>query len=161
MGGNIGEIQLGSKRELYKYINHYAVVIKASSKIMLSFFFAYISLTADGAQRARLPVPPIATLPSCLWSRRIFPSLPGSSLAIFFRDASSTLLQLVNQWLNVTYSRSHTFRYEARIQILVLTRIELTTFALLILRLHYVQMFPDLRFFAFLYSKMLTVAKIK
>ena len=35
MGGNIGEIQLGSKRELYKYINHYAVVIKASSKIIL------------------------------------------------------------------------------------------------------------------------------
>ena len=36
MEGNIvGEIQLGSKRELYKYINHYAVVIKASSKIIL------------------------------------------------------------------------------------------------------------------------------
>ena len=35
MGGKIGEIQLGSKRELYyKYINHYAVVIKASSKII-------------------------------------------------------------------------------------------------------------------------------
>ena len=26
MGGDIGEIQLGSERELYKYINHYAVV---------------------------------------------------------------------------------------------------------------------------------------
>ena len=25
MGGDIGEIQLGSDRELYKYINHYAV----------------------------------------------------------------------------------------------------------------------------------------
>ena len=37
MGGDTGEIQLGSKRELYKYnINHYAVVIvKASSKIIL------------------------------------------------------------------------------------------------------------------------------
>ena len=35
MGGNIGEIQLGSERELYKYINHYAVVTKASSKIIL------------------------------------------------------------------------------------------------------------------------------
>ena len=36
MGGNIEEIQLESKRELYKYnINHYAaVVIKASSKII-------------------------------------------------------------------------------------------------------------------------------
>ena len=36
MEGDIGEIQLGSERELYKYIiNHYAVVTKASSKIIL------------------------------------------------------------------------------------------------------------------------------
>ena len=37
MGGNIGEIQIGSKRELFKNINHYAVIIiiKASSKIIL------------------------------------------------------------------------------------------------------------------------------
>ena len=28
MRGDIGEIQLGSERELYKYINHYAVVKK-------------------------------------------------------------------------------------------------------------------------------------
>ena len=36
MGGDIGEIQLGSERELYKYINHYAEgVTKASSKIIL------------------------------------------------------------------------------------------------------------------------------
>ena len=28
MGGDIEEIQLGSERELYKYINHYAVVKK-------------------------------------------------------------------------------------------------------------------------------------
>ena len=25
MGGDIGEIKLGSERELYKYINHYVV----------------------------------------------------------------------------------------------------------------------------------------
>ena len=50
------------------------------------------------------------SLPSCLWSQRIFPSLPGSRLTIFYRDASSALLQLVNQWLNFTYSRSHAFR---------------------------------------------------
>ena len=32
----MGEIQLGSEKELYKYINHYAVLIvtKASSKII-------------------------------------------------------------------------------------------------------------------------------
>ena len=49
-----------------------------------------------------------STLPSCLWSPRIFPSLPGSCLTIFYRDASSALLQLVNQWLNfnlLTFSR--------------------------------------------------------
>ena len=37
-----------------------------------------------------------SSLPSCLWSLRIFPSLPGSRLTIFYRDASSALLQLVN-----------------------------------------------------------------
>ena len=37
-----------------------------------------------------------SSLPSCLWSQRIFPSLPGSRLTIFYRDASSALLQLVN-----------------------------------------------------------------
>ena len=52
-----------------------------------------------------------STLQSCLWSSRIFPSLPGSRLTIFCRDASSALLQLVNQWLNFTYSRSHALRY--------------------------------------------------
>ena len=45
-----------------------------------------------------------SSLPSCLWSLRIFPSLPGSRLTIFYRDASSALLQLVNQWLNFTYT---------------------------------------------------------
>ena len=30
-----------------------------------------------------------SSLPSCLWSLRIFPSLPGSRLTIFYRDASS------------------------------------------------------------------------
>ena len=48
---------------------------------------------------------------SCLWSPRIFLSLPGPRLTNFYRDASSALLQLVNQWLNFTYSRSRAFRY--------------------------------------------------
>ena len=43
-----------------------------------------------------------ATLPSSLWSIRIFPSPPGSRLTNFHRDASSALLQRVNQWLNFT-----------------------------------------------------------
>ena len=39
----------------------------------------------------------------------------------FYRDANSAILQLVNQWLNFTYSRSHAFRYvtEERTQILL------------------------------------------
>ena len=48
----------------------------------------------------------------------------------FDRDACSALLQLVNQWLNFTYSRSHAFRYERKNQNPTLVRIELTTSAL-------------------------------
>ena len=72
----------------------------------------------------------ISSLPSCLWSQRIFPSLPGSRLTIFYRDASSALLQLVNQWLNFSYSRSHAFLYERKNTNPTLVRIELTTSAL-------------------------------
>ena len=71
-----------------------------------------------------------SSLPSCLWSLRIFPSLPGSRLTIFYRDASSALSQLVNQWLNFTYSRSHAFRYERKNPNPTLVRIEFTTSAL-------------------------------
>ena len=45
-------------------------------------------------------------------------------------DASSEILQLVNQWLNFTYSRSHAFRYERKNTNPALVRIELTTSAL-------------------------------
>ena len=68
-----------------------------------------------------------SSLPFCLWSLRIFPSLPGSRLTIFYRDASSAISQLVNQWLNFTYSRSHAFRYERKDTNSTLVRIELTT----------------------------------
>ena len=58
-----------------------------------------------------LPIPSTATLlPSYLGSLKIFQSFPGSRL-VFFRDASSVLLHLVNFWLSFTYSRSHAFRY--------------------------------------------------
>ena len=68
---------------------------------------------------------------SCLSSSRIFPSLPGSHLIIFYRDASSALLQLVNKSLNFTYlARVLTlFATKATIKILVFTRIKLTTSA--------------------------------
>ena len=48
----------------------------------------------------------------------------------FYRDASSAVLKLVNQWLNFIYSRSHTFRYGRKNTNPTLVRIELTTSAL-------------------------------
>ena len=69
-------------------------------------------------------------LPSCLWF------LPGPRLTFFYRDASSAFLQLVNQWLNFTYSRSHAFRYGRKNANPTLVRIELTTSALLIAGMH-------------------------
>ena len=35
MGGNTGETQIGSERELYKYINHQAGTTKASTRIIV------------------------------------------------------------------------------------------------------------------------------
>ena len=71
-----------------------------------------------------------SSLPSCLRSLGTFPSLPGSRLTIFYRDASSALLQLVNQWLNLLPHVLMPSVTEERTQILLLTRIELTTSAL-------------------------------
>ena len=74
----------------------------------------------------------VSTLPSCLWSLRIFPSLlPGSHLTNFDRDVSSALLQLVNRKLNFTYSRTNAFRYGRQNKNPALARIALTTSALL------------------------------
>ena len=75
------------------------------------FVFVCISLMAHEPQCTRLPVPSTATLPSCLWPLRIFPSLPGSRLTNFYRDVSSTHLQLVNRWLSSTYSCFHASCY--------------------------------------------------
>ena len=87
-----------------------AVVVHIFQPVRLPHCFVFcIPLTTDGPQRARLPIRPTATLPYCLWSLRIFPSLPVSRLTNLYRD-SSALLQLINQWLNFTYSRSHAFR---------------------------------------------------
>ena len=56
----------------------------------------------------------------------------------FYRDASSALLQLVNQWLNFTYSRSHAFRYERKnTNPTLVVRIELTTSVLADVQLTY------------------------
>ena len=62
---------------------------------------------------------------------------PVHALQFFYRDASSALLQLVNQWLNFTYSRSHAFRYERKNTNPTLVRIELTTSVLADVQLTY------------------------
>ena len=48
----------------------------------------------------------------------------------FLSRCKFSTLQLVNQWLNYTYSRSHAFRYERKNTNPTLVRIELTTSAL-------------------------------
>ena len=59
------------------------------------------------------------------------------ALCFIYRDSSSALLQLVNQWLNFTYSCCHAFSAtETKIQILFFTTIELTTSALVGVRGH-------------------------
>ena len=101
------------------YISYQVLFMLFLLAIFLFFHFFYLTYS-----------PWISPLPSCLWSLRIFPSLPGSRLTIFYRDASSALLQLVNQWLNFTYSRSRAFRYERKSTNPTWVRIELTTSAL-------------------------------
>ena len=90
--------------------------------LVFVYLFVCISLTADEPQRARLPIPCIATLSSCLWPLRIFLPLSGFPLwFIFYRDASPTFLHLVNQWLNL---RTHVLTLsatEARIKDLILS----------------------------------------
>ena len=85
------------------------------------FFFSFISLIADGPHHYH---------PACGHKGSSHLS-PVHALQFFYRDASSALLQLVNQWLNFTYSRSHAFRYERKNTNPTSVRIELTTSVLL------------------------------
>ena len=57
---------------LFLPVGWVSYLLSSVSKINVKFvcLFVSISLTADGPQRARLPIPPInsiATSPSCLW----------------------------------------------------------------------------------------------
>ena len=80
-------------------------------------FFSFISLIADGPHHYH---------PACGHKGSSHLS-PVHALQLFYHDASSAPLQLVNQWLNFTYSRSHAFRYERKNTNYTLVRIELTT----------------------------------
>ena len=62
--------------------------------ILFSFFLSFISLIADGPHHYH---------PTCGHKGSSHLS-PVHALQFFYRDASSALLQLVNQWLNFTYS---------------------------------------------------------
>ena len=92
------------------------------------FFFSLISLITDGPHHYH---------PACGHKGSSHVS-PVHALHFFYRDASSALLQLVNQWLNFTnYSRSHAFRYERNNTNPTLVRIELTTSVLVDVQLTY------------------------
>ena len=62
------------------------------------FFFFLISLIADGPHHYH---------PACGHKGSSHLSLPGSRLTNFYRDASSALLQLVNQWLRKKEHKSY------------------------------------------------------
>ena len=91
------------------------VPLADSQNVQTCFCFC-IAITADGLQRASLPISPNATLVSCLRSLRIFPYLPTFRLRIFISMQIQQLLHIVNRWLNFTYSRSHGFRYGTTIK---------------------------------------------
>ena len=95
--------------------------------IPFSFFFSFISLIADGPHHYH---------PACGHKGSSYIS-PVHALQFFYRDASSAILQLVSQWLNFTYSRSHAFRYERKHTNPTLVRIELTTSVLADVQLTY------------------------
>ena len=97
------------------------------SALLFFFLLSFISLIADGPHHYH---------PACGHKGSTHLS-PVHALQFFNRDASSALLQLVNQWLNFTYSRSHAFRYERKNTNPTLVRIELTTSVLADVQLTY------------------------
>ena len=104
-----------------------ARVLQNKKVSLYFFFFSFISLIVDGPHHYH---------PACGHKGSSHLS-PVHALQFFYRDASSALLQLVNQWLNFTYSRSHAFRYERKKTNPTLVRIELTTSVLANVQLTY------------------------
>ena len=105
--------------QLYKHLEMW--------HFFFSFSFSFISLIADGPHHYH---------PACGHKGSSHLS-PVHALHFFYRDASSALLQLVNQWLNFTYSRFHAFGYERKNTNPTLVRIELTTSVLADVQLTY------------------------
>ena len=71
-----------------------------------------------------------SSLPSCLWSQRIFPSHPGSRLPTFLSRCKFSTLTTRQPMVEFYLLRSHAFRYERKSTSPTLIRIELTTSAL-------------------------------
>ena len=112
-----------AKQDSVVYGAEFAVVflVKGPRTTSVHYLFIYFNLTYSRW---------ISSLPFWLWSLRVFPFLPGSRLTSFYRDANIAILQLVNKWLNFTYSRCHAFRFERKNTNPTLVRIEPTTSAL-------------------------------
>ena len=89
------------------YMMFLSLLLYLTSSVRLVFFLLH-HFSPMG------PVNELQRCPSRVWSQGIYPSLPGSRLRIFYRDAGSALLHLVNQWLNFSYSCPHAFRCGTR-----------------------------------------------
>ena len=110
---------------IYAVLEHF---FSALFFFFLFLFFSFISRIVDGPHHYH---------PACGHKGSSHLS-PVHALQFIYRDASSALLQLVNnQWLNFTYSRSHAFRYERKNTNPTLVRIELTTSVLADVQLTY------------------------
>ena len=73
-------------------------------------FVVFISLTAGGPQRARLPITPTATLPSWLWSLWIFPYLLGSRPQLFIAmQVQHFYTSSTDGWILLTHVLAHNF----------------------------------------------------
>ena len=68
-----------------------------------------------------------SSLPSCLWSQRIFPSLPGSRLTTFLSRCKFSTTLTTRQPMVEFYLLTFLSVTKERTQILLLVRIELTT----------------------------------
>ena len=77
LGGNIACKDKNSPKGIS--LGYYSSIVQLQHRANCCFVFVCISLTADGPQRARLPIPRTATLPSCLSSPRIFTISPRLS----------------------------------------------------------------------------------
>ena len=115
---------------VYKQVARPKDKLVVGTKMLFIYLFIYLfffSVRADGPHHYH---------PACGHKGSSHLS-PVHALQFFYRDASSALLQLVNQWLNFTYSRSHAFRYERKNTHPNLVRIELTTSVLADVQLTY------------------------